>query len=139
LPAADKLPFDESTLSTASPELYITRTIKEATARAMLAVCRVRPKYPGLTAAESAWKYIALYLKANNPKNSAVAARQYQHNFEQFAKEAVLYKTITTEPPTEEEGLATFHELCASWDRVQDVPDLYKSYIHLRKDHEVEE
>lgn len=137
LPSADKLPFDEAELAkTANDELYIARMLKEAAAHAMLAVCRVRPKFPGLTAEESALKFVALYLKAHNDKNSEIARRQYEYNFEQFAKEASLYKTITTEPPEDADGLQRFEDLCHAWDRVQDDPEGYRSYVLLKRDHE---
>jgi YHS domain-containing protein len=135
LPAAEKLPFDRSTLKGISNELYAGRTMREAAARAMLAVCRERPKYPGLTLEESALKFMALYIKAHNDANSEIASQQYQHNYSQFATEATLYKTIKTEAPDDAEGQREFHVLCNSWDRVQDEPQGYRAYIHLQQDH----
>ncbi|CUE70406.1 Hypothetical protein, putative [Bodo saltans] len=135
LPAAEKLPFDRSTLKGISNELYAGRTMREAAARAMLAVCRERPKYPGLTLEESALKFMALYIKAHNDNNSDIASQQYNHNYRQFATEATLYKTIKTEAPEDAEGQRVFHELCNSWDRVQDEPEGYRAYVHLQQDH----
>ena len=48
---------------------YMEQTVSVLMTKALTSVGLARPKYPFLTTSESALHYIALYLKANNPKS----------------------------------------------------------------------
>ena len=116
LPHAEKLPFDvKAVRTTPDPELYIRRMLREPLAHAILAACQARPKYPGLSSEESALKFIALHLKANNTA-SDIPLTQYKANFALFERESTLYKTITTTPPEDPKEREQFGEL-DSWIR----------------------
>ena len=130
LPPANKLPMEPATVrATPSNEKYAHLALHEPIARAMVEVARVRPKYPGLSADESARKFVALYLRAHNPLNSAFAARQHRENLEEYTEKATLYKTITSTEPRGAADEARF----ALWDAVQEDPLDYKKYAALRE------
>jgi YHS domain-containing protein len=135
LPAAHKMPYDSSTLNGVPHEVYVTYKLHESVAKAMLAVCRDRPKYPGLSIEESALKYLALHLKAENPANTEVREKQYKANFAKFTRHSTLYKTISTTEPESESEKREFHERCDAWDRIQDHPTEHEAYIHLVENH----
>eukprot|EP00658_Telonema_sp_P-2_P077951 TRINITY_DN7187_c0_g1_i3.p1 TRINITY_DN7187_c0_g1~~TRINITY_DN7187_c0_g1_i3.p1 ORF type:complete len:456 (+),score=150.59 TRINITY_DN7187_c0_g1_i3:158-1525(+) len=135
LPMPHKLPMDPAVIKEKSPSEYITRTMYDGVARALISVADVRPKFPGLTAEESVRKYIALHLKAFNPDNSPIAAKQYMANFEEFSQIATLYKTVGNTPPSDVDGLERFNNACELWDAVQDKPTMYEKYQYLREVH----
>ncbi|KAJ3163039.1 adenylate kinase [Geranomyces michiganensis] len=86
-----KLPPRPAPISVATLPLigYLEQTVATKITEGLLAVGRAKPKYPYKTIEGSAVEYLALYLKANNPKSkdwtrSAYASRlkQYQERCE---------------------------------------------------------
>lgn len=132
LPLPHKLPFDATELKAMPDEHYITRALYEEVARALLAVARTRPKFPGLSVEESALKYVALHLKAHNAASSEFRAATFRANFEAYVERATLYETITTEAPEDPVEREAFERRCRVWDEVQDNPRVVEEYIRLK-------
>ncbi|KAK7201595.1 hypothetical protein NESM_000223900 [Novymonas esmeraldas] len=82
-------------------EEYIQRQLYDPVARALLAVARERPIYPGLSVEESALKYMALFLKAHrDPATvSAFEDETYRHHFDTYRQRAALYRTAPSTAP----------------------------------------
>ena len=100
LPAVLRRPLPKgATPSTiADAEEYLQRQLYDPVAQALLAVGRERPIYPGLSAEESALKYVALYLKAHRDPDtvSAFEAASYKASFELFHQRATLYRQLVS-------------------------------------------
>lgn len=125
---------------------YIRRTLYESVAQAMLAVSRARPRYPGLSAEESALKFMALYMKAHHPGHGAVAAAQYREAFELFQRRAQLPRRVwdSVRAVSQEEGGAASARQLRERDSICDDYEglLYgnvrmNDFIHLRYSGEV--
>ena len=135
LPEPSKLPFDASKMSTISSEQYVQRTMYENIARALIDVESVRPKFPGLSAADSCLKFIGLHLKAHNVRNTVHRQEVYGRHFKDYVQRSTLYKDITLDAPSAEsapEAAAQFAQRCAAWDDVQDDPHVHLTYGKLR-------
>ena len=135
LPLPHKLPMEPEVIRAKSPSEYITRTMYDGVAKALISVAEVRPKFPGLSAEETVRKYISLHLKAFNPDNTATAAQQYKANFEEFKQIATLYNTVGNTPPSDTNGLERFNSACELWDAVQSNPNIYEKFQYLRETH----
>eukprot|EP00794_Sanderia_malayensis_P000181 gene181-794_t len=81
-----KLPPKRDALSlTGLPMLgYMEQTMEVAVRRAANAAGSLKPKYPFLSAKQSALIYMAYHLKANNPKSSDYVRRKYKKKLDQF-------------------------------------------------------
>jgi adenylate kinase family enzyme/YHS domain-containing protein len=132
LPHANRMPFNRDDMRIQPTEIYVRRMLYENTARAMLAVASTRPKFPGLSPQDSALKFVALHLKAQNGDNTAHRQRCYETAFQAFSERATLYKDIDLEPPVDEVALVDFRRRCDLWDSVQDEPSCWKEYQHPR-------
>jgi adenylate kinase family enzyme/YHS domain-containing protein len=131
LPLAHKLPYTNPQWHELSAETYITRTLYEKVAGALLAVAQTRPKFPGLSLEESALKYVALHLKANNDTNTEFRRDCYTKSLSEYEERATLYKTVTTVAPEDPEERVLFEHRCRVWDAVQDDPSCYEKYSTL--------
>ena len=56
----------------------------------MLELSKNRIKYPFLTVKQTSVKYLALFLKANNPNNNEYAKKKYSKKLDEFLKNAML-------------------------------------------------
>lgn len=92
------LPKGATPSTIADAEEYLQRQLYDPVAQALLAVGRERPIYPGLSAEESALKYVALYLKAHRDPDtvSAFEAASYKASFELFHQRATLYRQLVS-------------------------------------------
>jgi hypothetical protein len=71
---------------------YLEQTVVDQLTNALLSLGRSAPRFPGRTGQESALKYLALHLRANNNTNSSVDARLHAANLQAF-KEACAVLT----------------------------------------------
>ena len=69
---------------------FLEFTFGSLITKGMLELSNNRIKYPYLNVKESSLKYLALYLKANNPKNNAYAKEKYNKILKDFIRNSEL-------------------------------------------------
>jgi YHS domain-containing protein len=126
LPAADRFPIEAGELDAAAPRHFMQRALRENLARALAEVERARPKFPGMSVAESALRYVALHLRAHNPGNVTPFAQSvHSAHLERFHALATVARDGGLVPPPEDataDERAAFARRCAQWDAVLDDP-----------------
>jgi len=73
---------------------YMEQTVAQAVTKAMTRCGCFKPKYPFLTATQSALIYIAYHLKAFNPKSSEYVRRKYKKKLEKFEETCNLIRYL---------------------------------------------
>jgi adenylate/nucleoside-diphosphate kinase len=63
---------------------YMEQTVAKILATSFEALINFKPKFPHKTSKESALKYLAIYLKANNPNSSEFLRNKYADKLEKF-------------------------------------------------------
>lgn len=87
-----KLPLQAPKISLAALPLvgYLEQTVVQQLTAALLELGRTAPRFPGRTGTESGLKYLALSLRARNPKNSKIDAQVHEKNLEAFTEACAL-------------------------------------------------
>ena len=88
-----KLPVLKDLLSPGgdvSTEGYIRETLYEAVVKAMLATAKARPGFPGCSLQSSGLRYLAIYLRANNPTNTQLKDKIYKKNLADYTEACSL-------------------------------------------------
>eukprot|EP00759_Apiculatamorpha_spiralis_P019929 PhF_6_TR25543/c0_g1_i1/m.35846/K18533/AK9; adenylate/nucleoside-diphosphate kinase len=135
LPHPDKLPASDDGTIEMNTERYLQSTVYETVSRGMLAVGALRPKLPNRNVMDSALKYLALHMKANNPTNTPYCSERYSDNMQFFLECCSLYDVVSKPPPPEadESVKEKYQSDCAKWDKFCSLsPDLHE-FINLEK------
>eukprot|EP00003_Mantamonas_plastica_P000708 TRINITY_DN1054_c0_g2_i3.p1 TRINITY_DN1054_c0_g2~~TRINITY_DN1054_c0_g2_i3.p1 ORF type:complete len:1599 (+),score=647.91 TRINITY_DN1054_c0_g2_i3:968-5764(+) len=74
---------------------YLEQAVANAVIQALTDVGKIRPKYPFLSVEESALKYIALNLKANNPNYKPFVREKYQQLLQEFIEKCSLVNYLS--------------------------------------------
>jgi adenylate kinase family enzyme/YHS domain-containing protein len=69
---------------------YLETNFASLITKGMLELSKNRIKYPFLSVKETSIKYLALFLKANNPNNNEYAKAKYKKKFDEFLKNAKI-------------------------------------------------
>lgn len=69
---------------------YLETNFASLITKGMLELSKNRIKYPFLSVKETSIKYLALFLKANNPNNNEYAKVKYKKKFDEFLKNAKI-------------------------------------------------
>lgn len=69
---------------------YLETNFASLITKGMLELSKNRIKFPHISVKETSIKYLALFLKANNPNNNEYAKTKYAQKFEEFMKSAKL-------------------------------------------------
>ncbi|KAJ3156497.1 adenylate kinase [Geranomyces variabilis] len=87
-----KLPPRPAPINVATLPLigYLEQTVATKITEGLLAVGRAKPKYPYKTIEGSAVEYLALYLKAHNPKSKEWTRSAYKSRLKQFQERCEL-------------------------------------------------
>jgi adenylate/nucleoside-diphosphate kinase len=99
---------------------YIEQTMGQLLADALCALAELRPKYPTLSRKETAVKFVALYLRAHNPKRRLPHHRaKLAASLQEFSDCCVAAATLGGErPPVGTAAEEEFLRLGAAWDSV---------------------
>ncbi|KAF6022988.1 AK9 [Bugula neritina] len=73
---------------------YMEQTVSLAVTKALTKCGCFKPKYPFLTATQSALIYIAYHLKAFNPKSSDYVRKKYKKRLEKFEETCSLIRYL---------------------------------------------
>ena len=82
--------FAEKQISFNNTVNFLEFTFGSLITKGMLELSNNRIKYPYLNVRESSLKYLALYLKANNPHNNDYAKKKYAEILNEFIKNSKL-------------------------------------------------
>ena len=82
--------FAEKQISFNNTVNYLEFTFGSLITKGMLELSNHRIKYPYLNVRETSLKYLALYLKANNPNNNEYAKKKYAEILREFIKNSKL-------------------------------------------------
>merc|ERR1712100_22481 len=63
---------------------YCEQTLARSVTAALNGLCEQRPKYPGLSVEDSVLKYLALYLRSNNKRETKEQHEDSQNLFDDF-------------------------------------------------------
>ncbi|KAJ3018567.1 UNVERIFIED_CONTAM: adenylate kinase [Siphonaria sp. JEL0065] len=74
---------------------YLTQSVARELTDALTEVGKVRPKHPYKSLTKSAADYLALYLKAHNPKNKEWVQKQYTKDLRKFIDRCTLITDIS--------------------------------------------
>jgi len=87
-----KLPFDKQPVDLAKLPLvgYLEQTVADNVTEGLLELGRACPRFPGLGNKESGLKFMALYLRTHNPRNTGVDTRLHSQNLKRFRKACEL-------------------------------------------------
>lgn len=100
---------------------YLEQTVVDVLTAALTDLGKSKPKYPFLSNKESALKYLALYLKAANPRNerNKHVANKFDRRFAEFKQHCELLSTLCK--PWSESGLTEPEYLAkaALFDQIQ--------------------
>eukprot|EP00760_Papus_ankaliazontas_P019538 PhM_4_TR18034/c0_g1_i1/m.1424/K18533/AK9; adenylate/nucleoside-diphosphate kinase len=134
LPHPDKLPASDDGTIEMNTERYLQSTVYEIISRGMLDLSTARPKFPQRDAADTALKFLALYLKAHNPKNNNYRTERYTDNFTLFKQCTELYDVAT--PPSDDADDTTkkmYETKCALWDKVHTLSKDLHEFVGLEE------
>lgn len=117
-----KLPFEKEKVDINALPLvgYLEQTVVDGVTDGLLSVGKACPRFPGIGNKESALKYLALYLRATNPKNSPVASRLYAEAFDRY-RQACELLTRGCSGPTLPAALPLGHELVEQFVQAKQV------------------
>jgi hypothetical protein len=100
---------------------YLEQTVASALNAALLAVGKLKPKYPYHTLRISALHFIALYLKAHNPKSTDITKEKCKKELDKFrahndlvqylAQNMIQYVPPEKRQPLFESSMKTFLSL----------------------------
>jgi len=86
----DNLIYNENQVNFENTVNYLETNFGSFITKGMLELSKNRIKYPFLSVKETSIKYLALFLKANNPNNNEYAKKKYSRKLEEFLNNARL-------------------------------------------------
>ena len=86
----DNIIYTENQVNFENTVNYLETNFGSFITKGMLELSNNRIKYPFLSVKETSIKYLALFLKANNPNNNEYARKKYSKKLEEFLKNAIL-------------------------------------------------
>lgn len=73
---------------------YMEQTVSNVITKATTAVGLARPKYPFLSCTDSAKLYVAMYLKAHNPRSNDAMRRVWRTKLKRFEEKCDLVRFL---------------------------------------------
>ncbi len=86
----DNLIYNENQVNFENTVNYLETNFGSFITKGMLELSKNRIKYPYLSVKETSIKYLALFLKANNPNNNEYAKKKYSRKLQEFLNNAKL-------------------------------------------------
>lgn len=86
----DDIVYTENQVNFENTVNYLETNFGSFITKGMLELSKNRIKYPFLTVKQTSVKYLALFLKANNPNNNEYAKKKYSKKLDEFLKNAML-------------------------------------------------
>lgn len=86
----DDLVYNENQVNFENTVNYLETNFGSFITKGMLELSKNRIKYPYLSVKETSIKYLALFLKANNPNNNEYAKKKYSRKLQEFLNNAKL-------------------------------------------------
>ncbi len=86
----EKIPKEQSKVNFEITKTYLETNFGSIITKGLLELSKNRIKYPHQNTKETAIKYLALYLKANNPNNNEYSKIKYTNKLNEFLKNSKL-------------------------------------------------
>ncbi len=86
----DDIVYTENQVNFENTVNYLETNFGSFITKGMLELSKNRIKYPFLSVKQTSVKYLALFLKANNPNNNEYAKKKYSKKLDEFLKNAML-------------------------------------------------
>lgn len=86
----ENIPKEQSKVNFEITKTYLETNFGSIITKGLLELSKNRIKYPHQNTKETAIKYLALYLKANNPNNNEYSKIKYTNKFNEFLKNSKL-------------------------------------------------
>lgn len=117
MPPPRKCPLTKEDLANGiSDDYFMRRQLYDYVAYAMLAVAQARPRYPGLSAEESAIKFMSLHMKAHRESNNAIEQEQSRENLSLYETRSTLYRKLTVEELSNPDRKEYVENLCLAYE-----------------------